>query len=282
MFVVLGAITNVNDNMGTSSTSYSLIDTFEDDTVATDPNGNDSNGIPYTVFYEYTENNWNVTDDVTNATDMQFDGTRGMRYAGNNIGPDGTYHFLGEDGNEFCGRTDISEITWALNFEMNDTTHEGADYTLYDCDDGIIVWLTVTDEYATLYTTGPTELMNISISNMTWYRVVVTIDYSGGMPMVQCNFYTLDLAGFFTVEADDNYTAVECSKLSYMVVDPARAGFVVDTAFDDLEIDFTVDTSTTTNLGGLSDAWILVIGFIILAIIVGVLFMTITEMKKKK
>lgn len=292
MFVVLGVVANVNTDVGSASTTYTNIDTFEDDTNNTDPNGNSSAG-DYNPFYTYDEIGWDGGDggydNVTNTTDYQFDGDNGMWYYGNDSFADGTYYLLGEDGNELCGRTDIDTITWAMNFEFNTFNWDvanvslGTDVSLYDCDLGLIVWLVVNETNATLYTTGPTVLMQIPISNMTFYRVEVTIDYlPSGTPEVTSEFWGLDLPGFFTVLLDSNTTPIDCSKLWFVLYTPARAGDWSNMVFDDFQFVFTVNSETTSALDDLPIMWGIVIGVIVLAIVIGILFIAISEAKKKK
>lgn len=291
MFVILGAVVGVNDDMESSSATYTNIDTFEDDTNNTDPNGNSSAG-DYNPFYTYDEIGWDGGDggydNVTNTTDYQFDGDNGMWYYGNASFAGGTYYLLGEDGNELCGRTDIDSITWAMNFQFNTFNWDeanvslGTDVSLYDCDLGLIVWLVVNETNATLYTTGPTVLMQIPISNMTFYRVEVTIDYSpSGTPEVSSSFWSLDLPGFFTVQEDSNVTYIDCSKLWFVLYTPERAGYWSNMVFDDFEFKFTVNSETTSALEDLPLMWAVVISVIVLAIIVGVLFIALSEARKK-
>lgn len=283
LFVILGTLMNVGEDTYGGTITYTNIDTFEDDVVDTDPNGNSIAG-DYNPFYDYDETSFTGTpgpnDDVNDSD--SYDGSNSAWYAGNNSDANSQFYFLGEDGDELCGRTDISRIEWAINFEAG-TGNEGTDVTLYDCDSGIIVWLTVTDTNAILYTTGPTELMNITIANMTWYRCDVEIDYSGsGSPSVATEFWSTDLAGFFTVLEDSNQTNIDCSKLWLMLVSPMRAGMDVDFYFDDLQFEFDVNTDVTTGLETLPVLWLIVIGVIVLCIVIGVLFLIITEAKKRK
>jgi len=283
LFFMLGTLANVGDETYGGTTTYTNIETFEDDTVGTNPNGNSSTGD--NPFYTYNETTFGNTDDVTNAS--CYDGTQAMRYVENDSGESGDYYFLGEDGNELCDRTDISRIEWAINFAVNTEDNEvntGVDYSLIDCDSSYIVWLTVNETNAILYTTGPTELMNISISDDDFYRCEVEIDYSGSdAPDVSSSFWSQDLAGLFTVEEDSNETEIDCSKLWLMEVSPENDGDdLVNTTFDDLQFEFDVDKDVTTGLEDLPVIWMMVIGVIILCIIVGVLFLIITEAKKKK
>ena len=267
------------------SRTYTNIETFEDDTVGQDPNGNSSAG-EYNPFYTYDETAWTGTpnNDDVNDTDS-YDGSQSMWLAGNNSDADSQYYFLGEDGDELCGRTDITTITWAMNFEVDNSTNTGVDYTLYDCDSGIIVWLEVDQTNAILYTTGPTELMNITISNMTWYRVEVTIDYTPvGSPGVHSEFWSHDLAGFFTVSEDSNDTNIDCSKVWLMVASPARAGLDVNSFFDDLELDYTMVWTTDygSGISGTLYAFYIIVSVIFIVIVISVLMMLFSKDLWKK
>ena len=296
-FIISGIMVNIAPeiipNVNTSVT-YNNIDTFEDDTNNTDPNGNSSAG-DYNPFYTYDEIGWDGGDggydNVTNLTDYQFDGNNGMWYYGNATMAGGTYTLLGENGNELCGRTDIDTVTWAMNFEYNTFNWDdanvslGTDVSLYDCDLGLIVWLIVNETNASLWTTGPTMLMEIAITNMTFYRVEVTIDYTvSGSPEVSSSFWSLDLGGLFTVEADSNVTNIDCSKLWFVLYTPQRAGYWSNMVFDDFQFEFTVQglgDDVADQIGNWQNDMVLVASVIIFAIILAILFLTIGKLRKK-
>ena len=281
MFVVLGVVVNVNNDVGSTSTQYTLVDYFTcptDDTNGTDPNGNDTDGVPYSTFYEYSEETWGGVDDINDSEGYTVNGT--FWALGNDSGAESSFIFLDHNGDEFCSDYGIERIAW--DFKIDNATHTGVDYTLYDCSLGIIVWLSVLDTNATLYTTGPTVIWNESIDNDTWYRFEMEIDYDTAPFTYTSTLYGQDLGGLFTVELATNTTTIESTKLWMLLEDPTRAGYWGDIFTDDLEIQYTVDSSTTSSLEDLPIMWGIVIGVIVLAIVVGILFIAISEARKKK
>ena len=281
MFVVLGVLTNVNTDVGNSSTQYTLVDYFTcptDDQNGTDPNGNDTDGVPYSTFYDYDEEAWGRVDDINDSEGYTVDGT--LWNLGNDSGAESDFVFLDHNGDEFCSDYGIERIAW--DFKIDNKTHTGVDYTLYDCNSGVIVWLSVYKTNVTLYTTGPTKLWNRTIVNDTWYRFEMEIDYNTGPFTYTSTLWGLDLPGLFTVELETDTTAIETTKLWMLVEDPTRAGYWGDIYTDGLQIEYTVDSTTTSALNDLPGMWVVMVGILVLAIIIAVLFLVISEMKGKK
>jgi hypothetical protein len=108
------------------------------------------------------------------------------------------------------------------------------------------------------------------------------IDYDTAPFTYTSTLWGLDLPGLFTVELETNTTTIESTKLWMLLEDPTRAGFWGDIFTDDLEIQYTVDSDTTSALEDLPVMWGIVIGVIVLAIVIGLLFIAISEARKKK
>jgi hypothetical protein len=241
MSLVISTTSDLSET-GDTTTNYTLVDYFTcptDDTNGTNPNGNDTDGVPYSTFYTYDEETWGGVDDINDSEGYTVNGT--FWALGNDSGAESSFMFLDHNGDEFCSDYGIERIAW--DFKIDNATHTGIDYTLYDCSSGIIVWLSVLDTNVTLYTTGPTKLWNTSIDNDTWYRFELLIDWSGaGAPTYNSTLYGLDLPGVFSVVLATNETTIETGKLWMLVVDPTRAGYWGDIFTDDLEIEYTVTT----------------------------------------
>jgi len=283
LFVILGTLADVGTNTQVTDHTTTLVDGLEDDTLGLDPLGTDDDGNPYVLMYEYDEEGWSDNSEVINT--ISHGGVQSMFYNGNASTQWGSYIFLDEDGDEFCEHTDITRITWGIDFMVDTDTNEQVFYRLIDCEAADIVYIIVNDTMAIFYDGENTTLCSVLISDEDFYRAEVTFTYGSDTMVVSGQFLSQNITGLFTVPESSFSGEFNCSMLWMMMIQGCSIpdGWT-NTTFDDLTLSYTVHAETTisSNLEDLPVLWSVVIGVIILAIVIGCLFLVISEARKKK